>query len=148
MLTPSHANKKGKRYRYYVSNRLLNIAGKNDSDTKVGGWRLPAKALEDQIANATLSHLRNRLPVDLLVNPAAEAISKIGSHLDLLDAQSRTKGPKSILSCIEKGTIRPGAIEISLNPEAIADTIAISEDELNRMPLVFSTAVPVQKAWS
>jgi site-specific DNA recombinase len=101
-LTPSHANKKGKRYRYYVSNRLLNIAGKNDSNTKVGGWRLPAKALEDQIANATLSHLRNRLPVDLLINPAADAISKIGSHLDLLDALSRTKGPIEILSCIER----------------------------------------------
>jgi site-specific DNA recombinase len=145
MLTPSHANKKGKRYRYYVSNRLLNIAGKNDSDTKVGGWRLPAKALEDQIANATLSHLRNRLPVDLLVNPAADAISKIGSNLDLLDALSRTKGPSRILNCFEQGTIRPGAVEIGLNPEAIADAFEISEDELKPEALMFTLPFQFRK---
>lgn len=136
-LTPSHANKKGKRYRYYVSNRLLNTASEGDSNRKIGGWRLPSKALEDKIAKAILSHLRKRLPVDLLINPAADAMSKIESHLDLLDAQSRTRGPNAILSCIEKGTIRPGAIEISLNPETIADTIEISEDELNPDALVF-----------
>jgi len=50
-LTPSHANNKGKRYRYYVSNRLLNTAGKNATNTNTGGWRLPAKALEDQIVD-------------------------------------------------------------------------------------------------
>ncbi len=136
-LTPSHANKKGKRYRYYVSNRLLNVASKDDGHTKTGGWRLPAKALEDQIAKATLSHLRIRLPVDLLINPAADAMSKIGSHLDLLDAQSRARGPNAILSRIQQGTIKPGAIEINLNPEAIADTIEISEDELNPDVLMF-----------
>ena len=144
-LTPSHANKKGKRYRYYVSNRLLNIADKNDSDTKIGGWRLPAKALEDQIANATLAHLRNRLPVDLLINPAADAISKIGSNLDRLDVLSRTEGPRATLSCIERGTIRPGAIEISFDPETLADTLEISEDELNPDALMFTLPFKFRK---
>lgn len=140
--TPSHASKKGKRYRYYVSNRLLNTAGKDESITKTGGWRLPAKALEDQIARATLCHLRIRLPVDLLINPAAEAIAKIGSHLDLLDALLRTRGPDVILSCIEVGTIRPGAIGVSLDPEAIADALEMSEDEPNSDALMF--ALPFQ----
>lgn len=144
-LTPSHANKKGKRYRYYVSNRVLNTAGKDDSNRKFGGWRLPAKTLEDQIAKATLSHLRTQLPVDLQINPAADAIAKIGSHLDLLEAQSRTRGPNVILSCIEKGTIRPGAIAISLNPGAIADAIEISEDELNPDALLFSLPFQFRK---
>ncbi len=36
-LTPSHAGKKGKRYRYYVSNRLLNTAAKNATNTNTGG---------------------------------------------------------------------------------------------------------------
>lgn len=144
-LTPSHANKKGKRYRYYVSNRLLNAAGKDDRNTKVGGWRLPAKALEDRIASATSSHLRNRLPVDLMINPAADTISKIGSNLDLLDALSRTKGPIAILSCIERGTIGLGVIEISLGPEALADTLEISEDDLNPDALVFELPFQFKK---
>lgn len=144
-LTPSHASKKGKRYRYYVSNRLLNNAGESDRNMETGGWRLPAKALEDQIANATLSHVRNRLPVDLLINPAADAISKIGSNLDLLDVLSRTKGPIAILSCIERGTITPGAIETSLDPEELADTLEISEDELNPDALMFTLPFQFRK---
>ncbi|MEM5495090.1 recombinase family protein [Hoeflea sp. AS16] len=143
--TPSHASKKGKRYRYYVSNRLLNTAGKDGSSRKTGGWRLPAKALEDQIAKATLSHLRNRLPVDLLINPATDTISKIGSQLNLLDAQSRTRGPNLTLSCIEKGRISPGAVELSLNPETVADSIEISEDELNPDTLVFELPFQFKK---
>ena len=40
-LTPTHANKKGRRYRYYVSHRLLKTgAGAS------GGWRVPARELE------------------------------------------------------------------------------------------------------
>jgi len=144
-LISTHASRKGKRYRYYVSNRLLNNAGESDSKRKTGGWRLPAKLLEDQIANATLSHLRNRLPVDLLITPAADAISKIGSNLDLLDALSRTKGPSRILNCLEQGTIRPGAVEIGLNLEAIADAFEISEDELNPEAVMFTLPFQFRK---
>lgn len=144
-LVSTHASRKGKRYRYYVSNRLLNNAGKSDSNRKTGSWRLPAKPVEDQIANATLSHMRNRLPVDLLINPGADAISKIGNHLDLLDVQSRAKGPNTILSCIENGMIRPGAMEIRLDPENLADTLEISEDELNPDALMFTLPFQFRK---
>jgi site-specific DNA recombinase len=125
--------------------QVLNTAGKNDSNAKTDGWRLPAKTLEDQIAKAILSHLSSRLPVNLLINPAAYAISNIGNNLDLLDVQSRIKTPNRILSCIDKGTIRPGAIEISLDPSAVADTLEISEDELNPDVLTFSLPFQFRK---
>ena len=38
-LCPTHANKKGRRYRYYISKRLMHGTGTD-------GWRLPAKELE------------------------------------------------------------------------------------------------------
>ena len=141
-LTPTHTNKNGTRHRYYISSRLIGGSGKDENQKKTSGWRLPAKPLEDQIADAILSHLRDRLPTDLLINPTADAISKIGSQLDLLDAQSRTKDAGVILSCIDQATITPGAIEINLSPEAIADAIEISEDELN--PDVRTVEVPFQ----
>ncbi|WP_290770971.1 recombinase family protein [Hoeflea sp.] len=141
-LTPTHTNKNGTRHRYYISSRLIRGSGKDENQKKAGGWRLPAKPLEDQIAKAILSHLRGRLPVDLLINPTTDAISKIGSQLDLLDAQSRAKDASVILTCIEQATIRPGAIEISLSPELVADTIEISEDELN--PDVLTFELPFQ----
>ena len=43
-LTPVHATKKGRRYHYYVSTRLIATASKDPS-----GWRLPARALEHAV---------------------------------------------------------------------------------------------------
>jgi DNA invertase Pin-like site-specific DNA recombinase len=40
-LCPTHANKKGRRYRYYISKRLM-----HDRHKHLDGWRLPAQELE------------------------------------------------------------------------------------------------------
>lgn len=140
-LTPSHANKKGRRYRYYVSNRMINGVGK-DASSDTGGWRLPAKVLEDQIASAVLAHLHNRLPVDLLARPSTDAMARLRNALDFLAAQARMKGPKVILNCMERATIRPGAVGIVLDPERIADCVEISKADLN--PEVLSFITPFQ----
>src|SRR5712671_6613180 len=56
-LTPSHAVKKGRRYRYYVSTALL-----TDTETdRVQGWRLPAQEIEDAVI---------RVLADALTRPA------------------------------------------------------------------------------
>jgi len=43
--TPSHALKKGRRYRYYVSAALITQAGADHAQ----GWRLPAQEIEDAV---------------------------------------------------------------------------------------------------
>ena len=43
-LTPSHAVKKGRRYRYYVSAALISDAG-----TDREGWRLAAREIEEAV---------------------------------------------------------------------------------------------------
>src|SRR6266403_1987580 len=43
--TPSHAVKKGRRYRYYVSTALITEAGTDHAQ----GWRLPAQEIEDAV---------------------------------------------------------------------------------------------------
>ncbi|GGL58270.1 recombinase family protein [Wenxinia marina] len=50
-LTPTHTTKGGRRYRYYVSNRL--VGGGPDP----AGWRLPAPTLERAVAGAIGRHL-------------------------------------------------------------------------------------------
>jgi len=47
-LTPSHANKKGKRYRYYISQSL--VTGTKEKNEK--GWRLPAPEIENLVTQA------------------------------------------------------------------------------------------------
>jgi len=56
-LTPSHAVKKGRRYRYYVSAALITEAGTD----RAQGWRLAAREIEEAVI---------RILVDALTSPA------------------------------------------------------------------------------
>ena len=56
-LTPSHAVKKGRRYRYYVSAALITKSGED----RAPGWRLAATEVEDAVI---------RILLDALTNPA------------------------------------------------------------------------------
>ena len=57
-LTPSHAVKKGRRYRYYISAALITDAGTD----RAQGWRLAAREIEAEDVTAILS--------DALTSPA------------------------------------------------------------------------------
>jgi site-specific DNA recombinase len=56
-LTPSHAVKKGRRYRYYVSTALISEAGQDHTQR----WRLAAQEIEDCVIS---------ILVDALTSPA------------------------------------------------------------------------------
>jgi hypothetical protein len=56
-LTPSHAVKKGRRYRYYVSAALITAEAKDDTPS----WRFAAQDIEDCVI---------RIIVDALISPA------------------------------------------------------------------------------
>jgi DNA invertase Pin-like site-specific DNA recombinase len=70
-LTPTHAVKKGRRYRYYVSARLITEAGTEHAQ----GWRLAAQPIEDAVT---------RILIDWLTQPAklVEAAGGIGIRSD------------------------------------------------------------------
>lgn len=53
-LTPSHALKNGQRYRYYISQRLMQARRKDET-----GWRLPADTLEATVRAALVDLLRD-----------------------------------------------------------------------------------------
>jgi hypothetical protein len=61
-LTPSHAVKKGRRYRYYVSAALISEAGMD----RAQGWRLAAREIEEAVI---------RILFDALTSPASEQSS-------------------------------------------------------------------------
>jgi site-specific DNA recombinase len=64
-LTGSHAVKKGRRHRYYVSRRLL-TEGAND--TADYGWRLPAGEIERTVAAAAAAILENKSVLVTAIN--------------------------------------------------------------------------------
>jgi DNA invertase Pin-like site-specific DNA recombinase len=53
-LSPSHAVKNRKRYRYYISHRLMQTRRGDE-----GGWRLPANALETAVLTGLTDRLRD-----------------------------------------------------------------------------------------
>jgi DNA invertase Pin-like site-specific DNA recombinase len=70
-LTPSHAVKKGRRYRYYVSAALITNAGTD----RAQGWRLAAKEIEQAVI---------RILADTLTSPATlvERFGAAGMPID------------------------------------------------------------------
>ena len=62
-LCPTHASKKGRRYRYYISKRLMHRTGSTD-----GGWRLPASELEGAVTRTASEFLTDeRRVIDALI---------------------------------------------------------------------------------
>ena len=53
-LCPTHANKKGRRYRYYISKRMKHGTGSDGA-----GWRIPADALDGAVRSAVEMLLRD-----------------------------------------------------------------------------------------
>ncbi len=76
-LVSAHANKKGRRYRYYISESLRS-GPKASSPTS---WRLPAREIEQAVANATLEILRDELAVTTALQESGTQIQHISSAL-------------------------------------------------------------------
>src|SRR5881392_1011450 len=113
-LTPSHAVKKGRRYRYYVSAALITDAGTD----RAQGWRLAAQEIEDAVI---------RVLADALTRPAMllERFDTAGIPRDqtsrMLDRATRfaaalkrspAERAKVVRDLIEKVVIEENAITI------------------------------------
>jgi len=74
-LCPTHANKKGRRYRYYISKRLMHPTG-----STVDGWRLPARQLEGAVLQLVQDFLKDEIRIIEALNPADPRIIDIKSR--------------------------------------------------------------------
>jgi len=128
-LTPSHANKKGKRYRYYVSNRLIRRAG--EAEATLGGWRLPARELEETVYTLITNRLKDErlireqlLPVD----PGIEATQRLIAGLErVLSRLEKARRPIDLLDHVIDGiTISPNQITIELKKEELVSTLGLA----------------------
>jgi hypothetical protein len=81
-LTPSHARKGERKYRYYVSR---NFPAQGVAPSRVG-WRLPARELEDRVAAAVGEMLGD----ESAVLEAAQKIASHSSHVDRVLYAART----------------------------------------------------------
>ena len=72
-MTPTHANKKGRRYRYYVSQSLIKRGRPKGSDA---GRRVPAGDVEQLVADRITGFLRDEAAVFNAVEPFVEDLNE------------------------------------------------------------------------
>lgn len=82
-LTPSHATKKGKRHRYYMSRRLVTGLRAGNED----GWRLPAETVEVGLGSLIAQQVQKpSFVLDIIKDLATSEVTSVGSAVKLLAA--------------------------------------------------------------
>jgi site-specific DNA recombinase len=125
-LTPSHAVKGKRRYRYYVSRSL--IAGTaNESEN---GWRLPAAEIERSVAAAAAMVLDDRAAILADIEQSASNMRQIKSILDDAGAwsgrlRSEAEAAPALELLISRVELRDDGIRLSISlPMGPSDKLA------------------------
>jgi len=138
-LTPTHTRKEGRRFAYYVSNRL--IAGGKDPS----GWRLPAEALETALRQVIVGHLRSAATGHaLLAQPEASgAVDLVRRATALAD---RVESDTALLGrVIASGILGTGRLQLDLDPGAIAAALDVPVASLSDRLLRFGCAFALRR---
>ena len=112
-LTPSHAVKGDRRYRYYVSRSLMKGAAARVD----GGWRLPAAEIERSIAAAARSMLDDQQTVVSAIEEAALDSSRIAPLLKSAAAWSerlQTEQDNALSALIDRVELDQEGVRLSL----------------------------------
>ncbi len=126
LLTPSHTRRRGKRLRYYISNRL--VSGGTDPTA----WRLPAQAFEDAVVRAITDHLRDHATRHAVLGVCAAATSGAASTaITNLAVRITTEGAPLAISLISKATLGPGRLQIQIDRAALARAARFSVADLS-----------------
>ena len=127
-LSPSHAVKQGRRYRYYVSRHLIIEGRKPDRR----GWRIPAADLE----NLVLARIRAWLSDPAALSEAVEGGSEDASTQAALITSagvlaqrwpdlSPTETKAYLNALVSRIVIRAGSVVIEIDPEHVLETIMV-----------------------
>ncbi len=127
-MTPTHANKKGTRYRYYVSHGLIR---RSRGEAGNPGRRLPAGELEHLVETKLLAFLNDEASLYRLLEPIAREASQrkaLVSEATGLSQSWAALAPSAkrdlLHKLIERIDVRPSAVEIALRSESLISMLA------------------------
>jgi site-specific DNA recombinase len=150
-LTPTHANKRGKRYRYYISTSLLDGKKRAGQDT----FRLPAGEIEGLVLDRLRAFLASRpglaeaiAPIDL----SADALEAVLHHASQLAVRWQTLPSaelmKFVRSSVERVSVATDQVELLVDGAKLLQALGedqASKDE-NIAPIVLSIAANLRRA--
>jgi hypothetical protein len=134
-LTPTHTRRHGRQIRYYVSNRLIS------GGTDPRGWRLPAPALEQAVADITAQHIGNLARGHrICLQPDLQRGDAIQARARSL-ASRFSEGSSDLLEkLVVEGRIEKHRIVLLLQAAALAEALDIQPDEID--PSALRIAAP------
>ncbi len=125
ILTPTHTTRRGRRFFYYVSHRLISRG------TDPTGWRLPAPALEAAIRALVVTNLRVAMDGHrLIVLPDATAANSIADRAKVL-LQHIEAEPARFAELIDNVSLGRDQVEIHLTARKIATALGVAADDLD-----------------
>jgi hypothetical protein len=120
--TPSHTNKKGQRYRYYVSQEIIKNPGKGSS----GPVRMPAQEIEDLVVSQLTSLLQSpQKLLELLGTAQTEQI--VTASREWANA-SNEKIQVFLKSTVTRVVVREHDVQILLSKHAFHDALLGAQD--------------------
>ncbi len=140
--TPSHCSKKGRRYRYYLSQAVIQS---KDRRNRSGPLRLPAEEIEALV----LSQLRALLGsaqqlLDLLVAPSATSLEVERSLKSLERTVGSSELPRKLLrTAVRRIVVHDDRVELHLDKRQLTQAVLGQETELPIPSPVDDTDAPI-----
>ena len=107
-LVPVHANKKGRRYRYYISQGL----GNGTKEDATSGWRLPAQEMDKTIVQAVLTIFQDREAIGATLSDAGIAGTYLPAALKIVENVEATTAIEKFVDRVE---LHPDGIHLTLS---------------------------------
>jgi site-specific DNA recombinase len=117
LFTPSHATKKGRRYRYYVSRSLI----KGRAKDQTGPVRVPAEEIEELVVSQLSALLQSAPKILDLLQPHNLGMTEI-QHVAKIAQEyliSQEKVRNDLRSMVKRIIVRPQKIELQLSKAAL-----------------------------
>ena len=120
-LSPTSANRNGKRHRYYVSRRLLRTGDRSN-----GGWRLPARQLEKVVIDGVVALLNDPLRLSReLPSLSADDTRRLFKGATELASGTASEGHNQtgamLPALLQRVTVSGDTIRIELSNRALLD---------------------------
>ncbi len=143
-LSPSYCQKKGRRYRYYLSKHLIQGGGKTN------GWRLPADRLEEAILYEVARFLSDDVKIaDALygeaglpaeIQPSIQVAAKLATAI----TENRTdETAETVRLILERVTVTSDQLRITISGTGLAEYLGVNR-AIDCNPIVLEALMSIR----
>ena len=137
-LTPNHAVKGNRRYRYYISSALNGKRTQNDNDR---GWRLPAEEIENLVKECLNRFLGDQLQLIGALSPDTPTMQEMERIAEFSQSKPNVQSTDDLVRRILKRvTVSEDKLHLELSTASLREIIGLRPIEHGQQDL--STGIP------